>query len=66
MNFDEQYKELICQKCGQDYPVWFCSNELWNQIVENNEHFLCLTCFASTAEARGLKPKAWFLSVKGN
>lgn len=55
-------RELLCQKCGRDYPIWFAPNELWNKIVRDGEHFLCMDCFALTAESRGVDPTAWMLS----
>lgn len=54
-------KELLCQRCVREYPVWFCPNELWNQVQREGEHFFCPTCFAVLAEERGIKPTAWFL-----
>ena len=50
-------RELLCQKCGQDYPIWYCDNFLWNPVagfVEEQMNvrvsFLCLNCFAFSCE----------------
>jgi hypothetical protein len=60
-----ELRELLCQKCGRDYPVWFAPNELWNKVVRDGEHFLCMDCFALLAESRGVSTEAWMLS-EGN
>lgn len=46
-------KELLCQKCSGEYPIWYCDHFLWDPIAERLEkdtgvsiHFLCLNCFA--------------------
>lgn len=31
---EPELRELLCQKCGRDYPVWFAPNELWNRVAE--------------------------------
>jgi hypothetical protein len=54
-------RELLCQRCGSEYPVWYAPDELWNRVQREGEHFLCLTCFAVLAEERGIKPIAWVL-----
>lgn len=55
-------RELLCQRCGHDYPVWFVSNELWNAVIRGGakggeespeENFLCPSCFAMLAGERG-------------
>lgn len=56
-----ELRELLCQKCGRDYPVWFAPNELWNRVAKDDEHFLCMDCFALLAESRGIAPTAWML-----
>lgn len=47
-------RELLCQDCESEYPVWYCDHFLWNPVAEELEkefgvsiHFLCLNCFAS-------------------
>lgn len=59
-------RELLCQQCGRDYPVWFAPNELWNAAIRVGEHFLCPTCFALLAEQReAVGPHAiWRLEVE--
>jgi hypothetical protein len=54
-------RELLCQYCNQEYPVWFAPNDLWNAVQQKGEHFLCLTCFANLAEQRGIKTTGWKL-----
>jgi hypothetical protein len=56
--------ELLCQNCDRGYPVWFAPDELWNKVAREDEHFLCPTCFAVLAEARGFVPLAWVLTQK--
>lgn len=57
-----ELRELLCQKCGRDYPVWFAPNALWNRVVKEDEHFLCMDCFALLAEERGVTKSAWMLT----
>lgn len=65
MKLSPPKKELICQACDQDYPVWFTDNALWNIVTFNtNIHFLCLNCFAILAEKKGLKAATWYLTKK--
>jgi hypothetical protein len=57
-------RELLCQWCDNDYPVWVAPDELWNQVADENEHFLCPTCFAMLAEQRGVvENPIWHLSL---
>lgn len=60
----EAIRELLCQRCGKDYPVWCAPNELWNRVQRDGEHFFCLTCFAILAEERGVKTTAWKLELE--
>lgn len=55
-------RELLCQKCGRDYPVWFTDNELWNLVVPEDLHFLCMDCFAVMAEQHNIIPTAWYIT----
>jgi hypothetical protein len=59
-------RELLCQRCDQNYPVWFAPNELWNRVCPDSEgiHFLCLTCFAVLAEGKGIVPTAWVITLE--
>lgn len=59
---EPEIRELLCQKCGRDYPVWFAPNELWNRVAEGKFHFLCMDCFGLLAESQGIKPTAWMLT----
>lgn len=66
---DGEPRELHCEDCDQDYPVWAAPNELWNKVVREpanaagvTEPFLCLTCFALRAERHGIVPTAWVVS----
>lgn len=54
-------RELLCQRCDLEYPVWFAPNELWNRVAKDGEHFLCPNCFAVLAEARGASAIRWQL-----
>lgn len=58
-------RELLCQKCGCEYPVWFASTELWNEIGGDGISFLCLNCFAFLADEKGLSNNGcWKLLIK--
>lgn len=56
-------REGHCERCDRDYPVWVAPNALWNEVVRStgSEPFLCPTCFALAAEAKGVRPTAWVL-----
>ena len=62
----EAVRELLCQRCNQEYPVWFAPNDLWNQVQRAGEHFFCLTCFAVLAEERGVKTTAWKVTLESD
>jgi hypothetical protein len=56
-------RELHCEECDRDYPVWVAPSPLWNAVVREpsdaagrTEPFLCLTCFAMRAERSGVRP----------
>ena len=57
-------RELLCQRCDSEYPVWYAPNELWNQVQRDGEHFFCPTCFAVLAEERGIETTAWRLTLE--
>lgn len=47
-------RELLCQRCDVEYPVWYCAHFLWKPVAEFLEketgvpiRFLCLNCFAT-------------------
>lgn len=46
--------ELLCQMCDRQYPVWSVTNEIWNAVAHDGEHFLCPTCFINLADLRGV------------
>lgn len=57
MTLQQPERELLCQKCEQDYPIWYCDNFLWNPVTALIEEqtnvrvsFLCLNCFAFYCE----------------
>jgi hypothetical protein len=52
-------RELLCQVCNREYPVWFAPNELWNAVVRLSDGsdrwpFLCPTCFGMKAVEAGV------------
>lgn len=66
-------RELHCEDCDRDYPVWCAPNVLWNKVVRAPseaagivEPFLCLTCFALRAERSGIVPTAWVVRPERN
>lgn len=54
-------RELLCQRCGLEYEVWYAPNGVWNRVQREGEHFLCPTCFTVLAQMRGEAPIAWML-----
>jgi hypothetical protein len=56
--------ECLCQRCNQNYPVWYTSNELWNKYIDPYYHFLCPTCFCFLANLGGCKNTGWFIIIK--
>ena len=48
--------ELMCDRCGEDYPVWFAPDDLWNRTVhlEDDTPFLCPRCFTVLAAKLGV------------
>jgi hypothetical protein len=69
--------ELLCQRCGNEYPIWYCDHFLWNPVADHlmNEtgvsvHFLCLNCFATCCEQMVLEGNpdckvVWKLEIGG-
>ncbi len=58
--------ELLCQRCHQNYVVWFTSNDVWNDVMRGGDRgnpdefaYLCPTCFTFLAEIQGIRPTAW-------
>lgn len=71
-------RELLCDRCKRDYPVWFTTNEVWNAVVRahggdgygdepDRDVFLCPLCFVMLAEVRepGAAPTGWFVTPEG-
>lgn len=53
-------RELLCQMCGRDYPIWSADSELWNAVMRDDEGvdeypFACPTCFAIRAALMGVE-----------
>ena len=53
---DRAKRELLCQNCSCEYPVWYCAHYFWTPVAAQLEkdtgvpvHFLCLNCFAEYA-----------------
>lgn len=63
-----EIRELLCQVCNADYPVWFAPNDLWNRVMRlqgyDKYQFVCLNCFAKEAESIGIKSTAWKLTME--
>lgn len=52
-------RELLCEKCSNDYPVWAGPNDLWNLLAKEYQ-FLCPTCFALILEKQhNVKTVCW-------
>ena len=46
--------ELLCERCGQNHPIWYTDNKSWNEVVRDNSsnfvfNFLCPSCFCFLA-----------------
>lgn len=52
--------EGLCQRCKQNYMVWFTHNDLWNRYCDKF-NFLCPSCFSFLAEQHGCKTTGWVL-----
>lgn len=68
----KEKRELLCEICDRDYPVWYAPNPLWNKVMrapdgrEASERvsFVCPTCFTMEARRKGIKGVAWVLSLE--
>lgn len=49
-----EVRELLCQRCTLEYTVWSAPNALWNEVVQDGEHFLCFKCFIQLAQDRNI------------
>lgn len=69
---EREVRELLCQRCDREYPVWSAPNDLWNRVVRDHggdgygarplrDRFLCPSCFGMLAEERGIKVTPWLL-----
>ncbi len=70
-------RELLCQRCDQEYPVWYGDHFLWNPLADQLTdetgiavHFLCLNCFATCCNRAVLKGNPdcriiWKLEIGG-
>lgn len=69
LNPSNEPRELLCQICDREYPVWFAPNKLWNAVMRNSDgtdkfQFVCPLCFALEAERAGIKGTAWKLTLE--
>ena len=55
-------RELLCQMCGRDYPIWYAPNDLWNAVMRYGDQgnadeydFVCPTCFTVHAAFMGVE-----------
>ena len=60
-------KELQCDRCASDYPIWFTDNDSWNIIAQDKYgnafyHFLCLNCFANLYDKK-FERQVWELKI---
>jgi hypothetical protein len=54
-------RELLCELCEREHPIWSADNELWNKVLRGGERgnadeysFVCPTCFMTLAVERGI------------
>lgn len=53
-------RELLCDICRRDYPIWSAPNDLWNAVMRDDEgrdqhQFVCPTCFTIRAAIMGVE-----------
>jgi hypothetical protein len=66
-----EHRELLCDLCDRDYPVWFAPHDVWNAVVRQGGvdewAFLCPLCFSLIADERrpDLAPTGWILHPEG-
>lgn len=65
MSIHPAERELLCQRCQNDYEVWYVHNDFWNLVAQKGEGFFCPTCFTVLAKERGHKFGIWKLTVQG-
>jgi hypothetical protein len=69
---EKDRRELLCQRCDREYATWSAPNDLWNRVVRDHggdgygddpyrDTFLCPSCFAMLAEARGIQETPYLL-----
>lgn len=56
--------ELHCQRCDVEHPVWSVTNDEWNAVIQEGEHFLCPTCFIVLARERGITKGIWRMRLE--
>jgi len=68
---EREPRELLCEICDRDYPVWFAPSDLWNRVIRGGTKggdemyaFLCPTCFATLAEIAGVETTGWMLTTE--
>lgn len=61
-----------CDDCGTvDNIVWYAPHPLWNFVMGGYEQrddpggILCIPCFVTRADARGVSAKSWMLTPMG-
>jgi len=50
-----KHPEDSCQVCGNDNPIWYCNNDLFNKINGSPNGILCPSCFSNKAEKIGIE-----------
>lgn len=50
-------RELLCQLCHKEYPIWYAPNDIWNSVMRDKggreeTPFVCPTCFGKEYEKR--------------
>jgi hypothetical protein len=55
---------LSCQDCDGSTRVWFAPNATWNAVMGSDGGMLCPGCFIDRAEAIGMVPTAWVLTME--
>lgn len=67
----DEKRELLCELCYREYPVWYAPSELWNAVMRHPDgkeasekhNFICMDCFAIQAGQIGIKA-IWLLDRK--
>ena len=60
------HPEHRCERCGgRNMHSWYADSDVWNRVA-GEYGVLCPICFSELAEAAGVSPTAWRVSIEGD